>query len=157
MLCCYVFVYVKKNCDNNPIIEVVKHIWMILLQFEEQFVVRWFGEVGQFQVFSTSRIMFCFNTDDISLRSEFISIIYKPWGHHHLFYSLVHPQHAQPPIPSSPLSSLLFSFPLISHSPLLYLSVTLISLSTGLWCVCVCAYVRGKVCIWAWETCAFVC
>lgn len=55
------------------------------------------------------------------------------------------------PFPLSPLSSLLFSFPLISRCPpppLLYLHVTLISLSTGLWdvcariCVCVCRWVR---------------
>lgn len=62
---------------------------------------------------------------------------------HSLFYSLLHLQHTQPPIPSFPLSSLLFSFPLISHSPLLYLHVTLISLSTGLWDVCVCVRAWG--------------
>ncbi len=66
-----------------------------------------------------------------------------------LFYSLLHLQHALPPIPSFPLSSLLFSFPLISHSPLLYLRVTLISLSTGLWdvCVCECVCKRKRACV----------
>lgn len=51
---------------------------------------------------------------------------------HSLFYSLLHLRHTQLPLLSSPLSSLLFSFPLIFGSPLLYFHVTLISLSAGL-------------------------
>lgn len=60
------------------------------------------------------------------------------------------------PFPLSPLSSLLFSFPLISRCPpppLLYLHVTLISLSTGLWDMCA----RICVCVGGWGGCMRVC